>query len=220
VRALENPDQCQQSTSQILKSRIVSDFPGIDFPVLTIDATYNDRRTEVLLDVLEKYGARATFFLSGIWTELYSRHIPRMEALGCEIGNHSYDHPVFSELTTEKIAEQLEKTQKLNEVAASSARKYFRFPFGAFSGKEVMLVRKSGFSIYQWSIDSLDWKYNAPDAVFRIIQKTKPGDIVLMHNDGKGTAAALEMLLKSWKDAGRKWNFGNISDGIAGRKES
>ena len=62
------------------------------------------------MDVLEKYDARATFFDLGSLVEKYPDVVKREEALGCEVGSHSYDHKNFNKLTNAEIAADVQKT--------------------------------------------------------------------------------------------------------------
>lgn len=192
---------------------IISKLKGSNRIVLTFDATYGDEYTDKILDVLEKYHIHATFFLSGIWTEKYHAHIQRMEELNCEIGNHSYDHPHFSELDFEAMKEQIERTQALNEKYAIRASKYFRFPFGQINRDAISYLLSRGFIPVEWSLDTLDWKNNKEKSL-SLIRKVKPGNIVLMHNGGEFTAEIVETLLCESQNNGSLSRFCNLTEAL------
>lgn len=210
--------QLETGLKTIQERMVLSRCEGADSPVLTIDATYNDGRTEQLLDVLEEYGSHATFFLSGIWTEKYAgKHIERMEKLGCEIGNHSYDHPFFHELTQEEKIFQITKTQELNESVSAHAKKYFRFPFGTYQTRDLILAEKLGYRIIQWSVESFDWKYHETEQVLKCMEQTGPGDILIIHNDGEKTADALRLFLKERKEKEQDFGFITLTEALERR---
>ena len=69
--------------------------------------------TDRLLDCLEANNVKATFFLAGQEVEYFQEPVKRMEELGCEIGNHSYDHPDLTTLSADNAASQLSRTDQL-----------------------------------------------------------------------------------------------------------
>lgn len=76
---------------------------------LTYDDGPNPKATKAILDVLEKYDARAIFFDLGSLVEKYPDVVKREEALGCEVGSHSYDHKNFNKLTNRKLRQMCRK---------------------------------------------------------------------------------------------------------------
>ena len=79
---------------------------------LTFDDGPSDY-TARLLDCLEANNAKATFFLVGNMIDYYSEDVTRMEALGCELGNHSYDHTDLSTLSAEEVSNEIGQTDQL-----------------------------------------------------------------------------------------------------------
>lgn len=97
---------------------------------LTYDDGPNPKATNAILDVLEKYDARATFFDLGSLVEKYPDVVKREEALGCEVGSHSYDHKNFNKLTNAEIAADVQKTAAAFRKVLGRDPAIFRPPYG------------------------------------------------------------------------------------------
>ena len=80
---------------------------------ITFDVNWGEDRTKDILEILDKYNAKATFFLIGKWIDLNEKNINFVKEFnekGHEIGNHSNLHPDFTNLSREKIIQELEIT--------------------------------------------------------------------------------------------------------------
>ena len=162
-----------------------------------IAITFDDgpgERTHELLDMLEKYDAHATFFMQGIHVSEYADDVERMKEIGCEIGNHSYDHP---QLTGEADggASQVAKTNELLKQACGQPATVLIPPYGAVNDQVKAAV---GMPMILWNIDTLDWKTKDTQSTIDCVLNTADdGDIVLMHDIHSSTVdAALQLIPK------------------------
>ena len=167
-----------------------------DKPMIAL--TFDDgpgERTEEVLDALEKNGARATFFVQGKNIPGNEHAIERMKEIGCEIGNHSYDHPQLTAIGSAKIKEQLGSTNKLVMDIIGEPCTVLRPPYGAIDDT----VRKqAGMPMILWNIDTLDWKSrNKAKIIETTLKYTDDGDIVLLHDiHTESVDATLELIPK------------------------
>lgn len=170
---------------------------------ISFDASWGAERTEQILDILDEYNVRATFFLVNIWLEDYPELARRIAARGHEIGMHSVSHPQFSTLNASQMEEELwGNYRKIKELTGYEPR-LFRPPFGDYNNEVISVVAAQGFVPIQWSVDSLDWKdYSAEKICERVLKKISGGDIVLFHNDGLHTAEALPQILETLQSRG------------------
>ena len=196
----------------------IKSFEHISFPVLTVDAFLRDTRTEKLLSVLEKHQCKATFFVCGAWSEKYPQHIKKWDALGCETANHSFSHSDFTTLSFQEIVSEVTRTQELNQNASVNAKKYFRFPFGTFSFRELAIVKQMGYEVFLWNYDSFDVLEDGVRQVCDRLSDMKNGDIVLIHNDGLYTAEALDLFLTEREKIGKPVFFKTITEAIEAEK--
>lgn len=136
--------------------------------------------TMELLNCLEENGAHATFFMQGINAEQYPDEIKKMKEIGCELGNHSYNHPQLTTLSGDEIKNQFEKTSSIIEDACGSRPTVARTPYGA---QDETVLSYVGMPCFMWDIDTLDWKTMNADSTYNTtMDSVTDGDIVLMHD--------------------------------------
>ena len=170
---------------------------------ISFDAAWGGSQTPALLDILDEYGVKTTFFLVGIWVERFPELVQEIIARGHEIGNHSTSHPEMSKLSEEKIREELAVTSDRIEALTGVRPTLFRPPYGDYNDRVVTVSRAEGYECVQWSVDSLDWKNRGVEELVRqATRKIAPGDIVLFHNDSQFIVEALPTILKTYQDAG------------------
>lgn len=164
---------------------------------ISFDASWGAEYTLHILDILDQYQVKTTFFLVNIWLEDYPDLAAEIVARGHEIGLHSVSHPHFTELSDEQIITELtENAAAIKEITGFSPC-LFRPPFGDYNNRVIELTQSCGYIPIQWSVDSLDWyDLSADEIVSRVMKKMSAGDIVLFHNNGLHTAEALPTILE------------------------
>lgn len=172
---------------------------------ISFDASWGGDQTMGILDLLDEYDAKATFFLVGIWVEKYPELVKEIATRGHEIGNHSAKHPHMTKISEEKMREELRVMDDQLEALIGQRTKLFRPPYGDYNDKVVTVCRDAGYEVVQWSVDSLDWKnLGVQDLITKATRNVQPGDIVLFHNDSKYILEALPTVLKTYKEQGFK----------------
>ncbi len=170
---------------------------------ISFDAAWGSDYTEKLLTILDKYNVKTTFFLVAFWIDKYPDMVKRIDECGHEIGNHSAKHPNMSQLSEEKIKEELIKTS--DKIVELTGKKdiLFRPPFGDYNNKVIKTAKNLGYYVIQWDVDSLDYKdYGTKAIVDRVLNKVKDGSIILFHNNATYTAEALPIIIESLQDTG------------------
>lgn len=181
---------------------------------LTFDAASGDTSTGSIMATLAKEEVNATFFLVGIWTEGHPELVTKMSEAGIEIGSHSNTHPHMNKLSDTQMRLEIEASAKAIENITGKGVKIFRAPFGEYSDKLITVCNSLNIKAVQWDVDTLDWKnLSAVEISGRVMQKAVNGSIVLMHNDGKYTAAALPLVIAALKNKG--FSFVTVSEMIA-----
>jgi peptidoglycan/xylan/chitin deacetylase (PgdA/CDA1 family) len=120
-----------------------------------------------------------------------------------ELGNHSWDHPNFRDLTRAQIADQLARTEDaVSGIAGRTTRPWFRPPYGAWDEGVRTAVGAAGWHyLAMWDVDTIDWKPTsdggptAADIVAKVVSRSEGGSIVLMHLGGWHTLEALPGIL-------------------------
>ena len=150
-------------------------------------------RTKELLDALQKYNAHATFFMLGQKVPSYADQVKRMKELGCELGNHSYDHADLSKMDEEGVQSEISKTNENIRKATGQEASLLRPPYGAISST---MKTVAGMPMMLWNIDTLDWKTrDAQKTIDAVMGSVKDGDVILMHDiHTESVDAALELI--------------------------
>ena len=163
--------------------------------------------TETLLDTVEKYNAHVTFFMVGQNVEGHESTIQRMLKLGCELGNHTWDHPsqTLPNMDLDSVLQEFQKTDDALVKACGQAATVCRAPYGAVTDEQMSAVGKPFF---MWSTDSLDWKLMDADADYNQIMNDSSlgdGSIILMHDIHEPSVkCATEKLIPALIDQGYK----------------
>lgn len=166
---------------------------------LTIDAAWDADKTDFILDTLDRYKVKATFFLCGVWVDAYPDKVKEIAARGHVIGNHSKTHPHMNRLSEDEIKKELTVLDDTIESLTDRRCTLFRAPFGEYNDTVVNTVRELGYEIVQWDVDSIDWKEgrSADTILNTVLSKLKSGSIILCHNNGYNIETYLPKLLEA-----------------------
>ena len=163
-----------------------------------IALTFDDgpgQYTDKLLDCLEENNAHATFFMLGQLVGQYPETVKRMVELGCELGNHSWDHQNMLDLSLDGVVKEFGDTDQALIDACGQESTVIRPPYGNYTDDIIAAVGKP---FILWSIDSLDWKYLDADLDYNgIMNDSNLGDgaVILMHDiHGPSVDAALRLI--------------------------
>lgn len=163
---------------------------------ISFDAAWGNEDTQTLIDILNKYGVKATFFVVGAWVDKYPESVKALADAGNEVMNHSSDHAHFSKLSAEEITANINAANDKIEAVTGVRPTLFRCPYGEYDDHVITAVNTMGMTAIQWSVDSLDWQGNsAKDITDRVLKNVKPGSIILFHNAAKNTPEALPGIL-------------------------
>lgn len=175
--------------------------PNKKIIALTFDdgpSTDETNGTSDLLDLLEQYDSKATFFCLG--NRLNDESAPllkRMVELGCEIGNHSYDHTQLTTLNAQGVRDQIDKTNELIKKYSGKDCRLIRPPYGDANNDIVPANVSQPFIM--WDMDTLDWKTKNAASVISLVEKYKEQDwdgaVILMHDIHPTTIEACKTII-------------------------
>ncbi|GGW45368.1 polysaccharide deacetylase family protein [Streptomyces caelestis] len=170
---------------------------------LTFDDGPAAPETGTLLTYLAQYKARATFFVVGQNVAAHPDIVRAEMKSGHEIANHSWNHPVLTNLTPTQIRSQLERTNAAIKAATGKEPTLFRPPYGAIDGN---VRAATSLSPVLWDMDTLDWKSHDPAKVAQtVISQAEPNDVVLIHDIHPTSVAAVPEILRTL--TGRGYHF-------------
>jgi hypothetical protein len=170
--------------------------------------TFDDGPSEYtagILDVLERYDVRATFFVIGREVRHHARLLRRAAAAGHVAANHSWDHPRLTTLSDSQIEEQILQTNAALVEVLGKAPTLFRPPFGDRDERVDAIVTRLGLTTMMWDVTCEDWKRPGAEVIAQTVAGAGPGKIVLLHDGGRTersqTVKGLEMGLGRVFDA-------------------
>ena len=178
---------------------------------ISFDCAYGADYTDSLLDTLDKYNVKCTFFVVKFWVQKYPDKVQKIIERGHEIGTHSSTHPYMSKLSNEQIAKELNDSISAITTITNKPVELFRAPYGDYDNEVISVAENLKLYTIQWDVDSLDWKdLSSSEITSRIVNKTKSGSIILCHNNGLNTHKALPNVLESLQNKG--YEFVKISE--------
>lgn len=172
-------------------------------PIKRIALTFDDgphpKQSRQIMDVLDKYGIKATFFVIGINAKNYPGIIGEELKRGHEVGNHTHTHPHAARLDREALEKQILECEQQIFAQTGKTVRLFRPPEGAMSTQMRQMVHDLGYTNVLWSLDTRDWAHTPPEDIAQnILQNAKNGDIILMHDyigANSPTVQALELFI-------------------------
>jgi peptidoglycan/xylan/chitin deacetylase (PgdA/CDA1 family) len=182
--------------------RVETEEPAI---ALTFDDGPHPVETPAVLELLERFAARATFFLVGERAAKQQELVRRMGAAGHAVGNHSWDHSSFRHLPSPARREQLRRTDEALGSAGDSG--LFRPPYGEQGLAARLDAMRRDYKVVLWDVVAEDWRDDAAEALLaRVLRRLRRGSIVVFHDtlyrttderfrDRAPMRAALEKLL-------------------------
>ncbi|MGV8981357.1 polysaccharide deacetylase family sporulation protein PdaB [Clostridium sp.] len=178
---------------------------------LSFDASWGEDKTDDILKILDKYNVKATFFVVGAWIDKYPDKLKTIYEKGHEIGNHSNKHPIMTTISKDRMINEIAITDAKIMSITGQVTTLFRCPSGEYNNLVIETVESTNHYCIQWDADSIDWKAQGAEIELdRILKKTKPGSILLFHNEAKYTPQNLPKILEYLKGEG--YEFVKISD--------
>ena len=159
---------------------------------LTFDDGPNTTTTNEVLDILEKYGVKASFFLIGVnINDDSAKAVKRAYDMGCDIGNHSKTHSNMTELTDEEIVDEIKYVDDRIYEITGEYPKYFRPPYIAVNNKMFDLIDET--FINGFGVTDYDDRVTTEIRHMRVMKQVKDGAIILLH-DAQGNSQTVEAL--------------------------
>lgn len=199
-------DTSNNSVSRINKTNYEYDVVinrKIDKSKKMIALTFDDGpnyNTSKVIDVLNKYDIKATFFVLGSRAINNKDILKKMADSGMEIGNHTYNHLLLTKYDENKIRREIDDTSEVIYSATKKRPKLLRPSYGSVNNK---IKKVANMPIIIWDIDTLDWKYhNSKRITSRVVNKVRDGDIILMHDIYSASLNALSNIIPILQDNG------------------
>jgi peptidoglycan/xylan/chitin deacetylase (PgdA/CDA1 family) len=171
---------------------------------LTFDDGPVAEKTVAILDILDRYNIKASFFCIGNRVKEHPAIVSRIHFSGHVVANHSYWHgKAFDLQTPGAISKELEDTDQIIFETVGVKPKFFRPPYGVTNPMVAAAVNQGNYKTIGWSVRSLDTVIKDADKLFdKVVASLKGGDIILFHDFGEATIKILPRLIEHIQKSG------------------
>ena len=160
-------------------------------PILTFDDGPHPTVTPAILAALAARRITAVFFVVGRMAQAHPGPLIAAHAAGHRIGNHSFAHPDLTQVSADRAAEEIGRTQEIVTGLIGEAPVLFRPPYGARNAQVDGIVGSYGLTTWMWDIDTRDYQRPGPATVAARITAAQAGQVVLLHDIHAPTASAI-----------------------------
>lgn len=170
---------------------------------LTFDSGWEYENAGQLLDVLDEFGIKATFFTRGFWAKDHPEIASDIVSRGHDLENHSLNHGHMNEMSDEEIRNEISETTRLIKDITGFDADLFRPPYGEYNERILTILSEEGYRYtVMWTVDSHDWAKELNETMItedyvirRVLENASDGGIVLMHVGGYETVNALPEII-------------------------
>ena len=177
---------------------------------LTFDAGWLYENTEALLNLLDEYNVKATFFVRGLWVKEHPDLAIEIVNRGHTLENHSLTHGHMSTMTDAEVENEIRGTTDMIRETTGYLPQLFRPPYGEYDKRILRILKEEGYPYtILWTVDSYDWaeevngvKITKDYLVNRVLNKASDNGIILMHVGGYETIHALPEIITRLRSEG------------------
>ena len=169
---------------------------------LMINVYWGTEYLDGMLEILDEYDVKTTFFVGGTWAVKESDMLQKIYDAGHEIGNHGYSHKDQDKLNREQNKNEILTTHTLVNDLIGVNMDLYAPPSGAYNKTTVEVATELGYKTIMWTRDTIDWRDKDEEIIYsRAIKDAKGGDLILMHPTAC-TLLALERIIVSLQGEG------------------
>ena len=166
---------------------------------LMINVYWGTEYLEGILDTLDRYDSKCTFFVGGQWVEKEPEMLKEICSRGHEIANHGYFHRDQEYLDYSQNLEEIKVNHELVKTLIGIEMSLFAPPSGSFNKSTLEASKNLGYSTIMWTKDTIDWRDKDANLIYsRATNNIKGGDLILAHPTEK-TLQALPLILEYYK---------------------
>ncbi|HHX75278.1 MAG TPA: polysaccharide deacetylase family protein [Firmicutes bacterium] len=169
---------------------------------LTFEVVWGPGKTAEILDILDRYNVRATFFVSGSWLRRYAGMGAEILFRGHELGQHGYEHKILTGLSDEELEQDFDRMAEALQEELQAEARLFRPPYGELDQRVYDAAHKRGLTTVIWSINANDWMgLTHAETKAKIMQELHRGAIIMMHTHSSQIVRMLPVLIESLRYA-------------------
>jgi probable sporulation protein (polysaccharide deacetylase family) len=170
---------------------------------LMVNVAWGTEHLSKMLEICKQEQVLVTFFVDGSWLNKHRQEGLMLEKAGHEIGNHGYTHPLMSQVTEDRMAREIGRTEEVIKQVYRHPSRWFAPPAGDYNAKVIRVADQFYLGTILWTVDTIDWrKSTTPTSmVQKISSQVEAGNLILMHPTDR-TVIALPGIIKAIKQKG------------------
>lgn len=164
---------------------------------LTFDDGPDAVCTPKILDILNDKKIQATFFVIGEQVRRVPEMLKRIINEGHEIGNHSWSHPNFNELTASELIKEIKSAEIEINSHTGQFTSILRPPYGFVTESDIQIINDLGYKVIMWSVDTLDWTGITDEEIISIVNRDLAEGAIILQHSFKTTTGILDGTVKA-----------------------
>ena len=177
---------------------------------LMFNVAWGEEYLPKIVSILKNKHVKATFFIDGKWASTHPIMLRELVKAGMELGNHGYQHHLFSKMSKLQMMTDMSKTNAIIKSITGTSPILFAPPAGDFNTLTVTVAAGLGMKTVLWTVDTVDWRRPQPEVIaMRVLMKKTPGVLVLMHPT-LPTTSALPIIIDNLQK--EKYQIVSVSD--------
>ena len=179
---------------------------------LMINVYWGTEYLDDMLEILNNYNVKTTFFIGGTWAVLNEDYLTKIYESGHELANHGYHHKDHDKLDEAGNLNEISTTHKIVKELTGVEMDLFAPPSGAYDSLTVTCAEQLGYHTIMWTRDTIDWRDHDSNLIYsRAVKNAKGGDLILMHPT-EATVKALPKIIEFFQ--GNNFNLTTVSENI------
>ena len=179
---------------------------------LMINVYWGTEYLDDMLEILDNYNVKTTFFIGGTWAVLNEDYLTKIYESGHELANHGYHHKDHDKLDEAGNLNEISTTHKIVKELTGVEMDLFAPPSGAYDSLTVTCAEQLGYHTIMWTRDTIDWRDHDSNLIYsRAVKNAKGGDLILMHPT-EATVKALPKIIEFFQ--ANNFNLTTVSKNI------
>ena len=179
---------------------------------LMINVYWGTEYLDDMLEILNNYNVKTTFFIGGTWAVLNEDYLTKIYESGHELANHGYHHKDHDKLDEAGNLNEISTTHKIVKELTGVEMDLFAPPSGAYDSLTVTCAEQLGYHTIMWTRDTIDWRDHDSNLIYsRAVKNAKGGDLILMHPT-EATVEALPKIIEYFQ--ANNFNLTTVSKNI------
>ena len=179
---------------------------------LMINVYWGTEYLDDMLEILNNYNVKTTFFIGGTWAVLNEDYLTKIYESGHELANHGYHHKDHDKLDEAGNLNEISTTHKIVKELTGVEMDLFAPPSGAYDSLTATCAEQLGYHTIMWTRDTIDWRDHDSNLIYsRAVKNAKGGDLILMHPT-EATVEALPKIIEFFQ--ANNFNLTTVSENI------